>query len=212
MKHFIFLILILTYNVSLGQDNKIYSLNNNVIIPNNIFIESEDVEIDSLKYELNSTINLPAMYNYSLKTDKFSGWDNEPGGYNVIELSNGTNKLIYKDAYGMARLSNSNNLYSKKFNIYCDNGYFMSLPICDSSYALFFIGQHYGTDLPRLIIVVVTDIDIKLVYNKRVSIKEFNPHNCYINIQNEIIEEGPNLNLGQKIYVKDGVLFIHNNL
>ena len=66
MKHFIFLILILTYNVSLGQDNKIYSLNNNVIIPNNIYIEWVDVEIDSLKYELISTINLPVIYNYTL--------------------------------------------------------------------------------------------------------------------------------------------------
>ncbi len=89
----------------------------------------------------------------------------------------------------------------------------MSPELVMNSKALIFLGQHYGTDLPRLIIFIVTDSDVKLVYNKKMKITSINSSagNFSLSLVSNIVEAGDGVEETHTIFLRDGVLFFRNN-
>ena len=194
---------------------QIYSINNGVVSNIEQFIEKQQISIDSLEYSLNNPI-LVSTYTstYTIKTGRFSGWENEPGDFDVIEISkNGQQKFIYKSCDGIAKFNNSKNLYTSSFNRYSSNGYFIEVPMTTDSKALIFLGQHYGTDLARLIIFILTDSDVKLVYNKKMAITDINSTNgnFSMSLVSNIVEEGDGTESKHTIYQQNGVLYFGDN-
>lgn len=168
------IILLIICSPSFSQQNIplfTYTQDGNVI-PDNRFISAIDNTLSSLPFSTvyTSSISIDST-TYNIKTGRFINWNDEPGDFDVIQFfKNDQLILTYKDADGIVKLNNPKNLYSYPFNQYSKNGYFIDVRSSDKIEFLFFIGQHYGTDLPKLIIFAVTQKEIKLIYNQTVQI------------------------------------------
>lgn len=106
---------------------------------------------------------------YTLKTCVFEDWDDYASGFNVIS--------IYKDNHIEFELKQSD-LWtyaygggsSIDFRTYTDNKYFIPAKLSPTAMALVFQGWPYGGDMPYLTIVVATESDINVVFNKRMGL------------------------------------------
>lgn len=105
---------------------------------------------------------------YSIKT-AFDKYTDSRRGFNVISLCKGGKDLLTLkscDAWTYTYGGPSSTNYQK----YTNNKHFIAIDLSNNSKALFFIGWPYGGDLPILSIIVLTENDAKLVYNKNVAI------------------------------------------
>lgn len=98
-------------------------------------------------------------------------YEDDNTGFNIIEIHKGTEKLLelrdldmWTYMYGGKSATN----YRK----YTENRYFLPLDLKANIKALCFVGWPYGGDLPLLTIIILTEKEAKLVFNKRVSIIE----------------------------------------
>lgn len=197
MKKFIVLIVSVIISINLFAQSKgqpIYSISNNEICSNNLFITNPTESISTLDYT-------PMYHNkikvgdsvYILRMSRFKGWENDPGDFDVIVFYNkGTKALTFKNEYGIVRLDNPRNLYTSRLKQFSSNNYFFERELTPDSKAIIFLGQHYGTDLPDLIIFIATPNQIKLVYCKKMGLKSFgsDPDSFSLLIQSNINEEG----------------------
>ncbi len=194
------------------ESTPIFTINKNgVIIPNKRFISEDSISLpfstDSIGYTSTSDTT------YSIKTGRFKNWDNEPGDFDVIQFYK-NNQLIftYKDADGIVKWSNPENHYAYPFNQYSANGYYMEADLSASTKILIFLGQHYGTDLAKLIIFVVTPDEIKLVYNQKTAIVSIIKNNSQFSmvVQSNIPDEEEKAIL-HVIEMEKGILKFKNN-
>lgn len=141
------------------------------IITNNKFRDSLPSErssfsswILSQKVELSDSliVKLPSS-SCTIKIGKFERRDNDLGNYDVIE--------IYKNGKQLVSFRELETIVKYEDNKHTDNGYFITVPLSDSTKALICEGFHYGAGLPRLMIFVLTESDAKLVYYKYEYIK-----------------------------------------
>lgn len=157
-----------------GQtEMQIFNISNGTISTNSQFITMPEDLWETKRYSLGNPVSVTVgNQSYTIKTGRFSGWDTAPGDYDVIEISkNGTQLLLFKDGDGILKYNNSRFMppeYSmaNKFVSYADNDYFISVPLSSTSKALIFMGMTYSSSLPRLMIFVMTESDVKLVYCK----------------------------------------------
>lgn len=154
------------------------------IVPNSRFISSTDNTLSSLQFVTTHTSSVSIdSTTYNIKTGRFMNWNDEPGDFDVIQFfKNDQLVLTYKDADGIVKLNNPKNQYSYPFNSYSQNGYFIDVRLSDKTGLLFFIGQHYGTDLPKLIIFALTRKEIKLIYNQKVQINSITKTENHISL------------------------------
>lgn len=95
--------------------------------------------------------------------------ENADFGFNIISIyNNNSNLLTLKDhdmwTYTYSGRSTTN------YKSYTDNKYFITIDLSQYAKALLFIGWPYGGDLPILTIIVLTENDAKLVFNKNMGI------------------------------------------
>lgn len=178
MRRLLFLILISPMCCVAQTGTPIFSVNNGLISTNNQFVDTLDPNLTSLNYSLNNPVQIQVGNAvYAIKTGRFSGWSDESGDYDIIEFSrDGQQKLLFREGEGILKYRNSKYTYPSssfgnyRFSSYATNDYFIEVVLNPSSKALIFLGPSYGTDLPRLMIFVLTETDVKLVYYKKVDI------------------------------------------
>lgn len=88
----------------------------------------------------------------------------------------------------------------------------MEADLSASTKILIFLGQHYGTDLSKLIIFVVTPDEIKLVYNQKTAIVSIIKNNSQFAmvVQSNIPDEEEKAIL-HVIEMEKGILKFKNN-
>lgn len=184
------------------------------IVTDSRFISSMDGSLASLQFSTNNTGSISIdSSTYVVKTGRFNNWEKEPGNFDVIQFyKNNQLMLTYKDADGIVKLNDPNNLYSYSFRQYSNNGYFIDVKISDSLTIIVFVGQHYGTDLSKLIIFAITPNEVKLIYNQKVQINSMTKtsNNISITVQSNIPNEGE-MAVIHTIWSTDGVLKFKNN-
>lgn len=184
------------------------------IVTDSRFISSMDGSLASLQFSTNNTGSISiGSSTYVVKTGRFNNWEKEPGNFDVIQFyKNNQLMLTYKDADGIVKLNDPNNLYSYSFRQYSNNGYFIDVKISDSLTIIVFVGQHYGTDLSKLIIFAITPNEVKLIYNQKVQINSMTKtsNSISITVQSNIPNEGE-MAVIHTIWSTDGVLKFKNN-
>ena len=212
---FLFFSLSFSCVVSTHKGVPLYSNTDGVIYNFVEFIDEECISVSSLPYSLDNPISVTiSASTYTIKTGRFTGWDDEEGDFDVIEISkNGQPEIIYKAYDGIAKMNNSKNSYTSLFSRYSSNGYFIEMPVTSDSKVIIFLGQHYGTDLSRLIIFTLTDSDVKLVHNKQMAINNITAEcgNFSMLLESNIVEFGYGTPATHSIYQKNDVLYFKDN-
>lgn len=213
MNKIVLIVMILfTINNSLfAQENtSIFTYNESgEIVTNSRFISLADNSLSSLRFSANNVATTSINETtYVVKTGRFNNWENEPGDFDIIQFyKNNQLILTYKDADGIVKLNNSSNPYANSFNRYSSNGYFIEVALSDTTKIIVFVGQHYGTDLSKIIIFAVTRNEVKLVYNQKVQINSMTKTNNSILmvVQSNIPNENDEL-ITHTIWSDKGVL------
>lgn len=215
LKKYILLIAFVVNTLNLFSQNDgepIYTINNNEICTNNLFITNPTAKISNLEYSTACLYKTKVGETvYIVKMSRFKGWENDPGDFDVIEFyKKGTKALTFKNEDCIVKLNNPRNLYTSRLKQFSSNNYFFERELTPDSKAIIFLGQHYGTDLPDLIIFIATPNQIKLAYCKKMSIKSFvsDPDSFSLLIQSNINEEGEPA-ITHTIREKDGVLWFY---
>lgn len=125
---------------------------------------------------------------YTLKTCVFKEWDDFSYGFNVISIYK-DNRLefelkqaeLWTYAYGGPS--------SLDFRKYTNNEYFIPVKLSYNAVALIFQGWPYGGDMPYLTIVVATESDIKLVFNKRMGLSSITNYPLFKMKVQTVLEE-----------------------
>ncbi|WP_294627748.1 hypothetical protein [uncultured Bacteroides sp.] len=170
MKAFIFALSVaLSLSGSAQNKHQIYSIDGNRrIIPVESMINPIGYErIEFNGYHPSQFVTVGSTrYAIKIATDEL---EDKGSGFNVIEIHKGTEKLMELrdiDMWTYMYAGKSATNYRK----YTDNRYFIPLELKPDIKALCFVGWPYGGDLSLLTIVVLTENEAKLVFNKRVSI------------------------------------------
>jgi len=177
----------------------------------------------SLTYSPQNPVNVQVgTKTYVVKTCIFNNWDNDADtGFHIIEVSSGGQVVLtFKSALQWAYLSYpaGSGMY-RNFKSYSDNNYFIKVPLSDSSVAIIFVGWPYDSTPSMLTIVVLTQTDAKLVYNKNMEINTITLGSAFSMIlQSNTVEynaqnvpfngETPKLHT---IWLEDGVLRFKDN-
>lgn len=163
------------------------------------FQPSQFVSVGNTRYEIKMATNID---------------DEESDGFNAIEICKGTNKLLGLKDYDMWTY-----LFRGKtgFNYekYTDNRYFIPIELKDNIKALCFVGWPYGGDLSLLTIIILTEEDAKVVFNKHLFIESIskNGNEYSMKIQTNLEEfdsSGVQTIFARytTMYSKDGILYI----
>ncbi len=99
------------------------------------------------------------------------------------------------------------------FASYADNDYFISVPLSSTSKALIFMGMTYGSSLPRLMIFVMTERDVKLVYCKTMDVHSMvkTPSSFSMITQSNVTGFDDGTPVLHTIWLKNGALWFKNN-
>lgn len=151
----------------------IFSIDQGHIITNSMFIDTWTLEprFDAVPYTLANpvTVSLSGAQ-YTVRTAQFEGrgWDQEGGDFRVIEITKGNQQVyLLKEPNGIWKLKGSkDNMAQYRVPSYSDNDYFLTVPLSNSATALIFFGYLYGSGDTTLPIIVLTDKEVKLVFNK----------------------------------------------
>jgi len=216
----IFTALLFPFLVCGQTGTQIFSISNVNITVDNLFIDLPTNYWGTAGHSLGNPIPVSiGNQSYTIKTGRFTGWDNEPGDYDVIEISkNGQQLVLFKDGEGIVKYNNSmymppNYAFANRFVSYAENDYFISVPLSATSKALIFMGKPYGTDLPRLIIFVLTETDAKLVFCKRMYVESITKtvNDFSMVVQSNLTSVGDGVPELHTIWLQNQDLWFKNN-
>lgn len=189
------LILISLVSIHVSAQSPLFSVNADGRIVNTQarFIDPQDPHVNTLSYRLGTPISVTAGgTTWTIKTGRYVGWENDPGDFDVIEVSKGgTNTLLYKSYLGIMKIIDApDQWYASEMAPYSRNGYFIETSLSSTSKALIFLGQNYGSDLSQLIIIVLTEMEAELVFNKPMAITRINnaTDNFSLTLESKIVE------------------------
>lgn len=161
--------LLFEYSITLAQTGTaIFNINPD----GRITINKEMVRqigVDNVSYDkYQSSIPITVgKTNFVVKTAACEG---EEDGFNVISIFKGDNKLLELKDYDIWTF-----LYDGRsatnYKMHTNNRYFIPIDLSEQAKALVFVGWPYGGDLPYLTIIVMTEQDVKLVFNQHMWIK-----------------------------------------
>lgn len=188
------------------NESPIFSLNGKSLCVNRKYISANDS--CNAEYTLHTAghVGIGDVV-YTIRTAKFSGWDNEPG-FNVIEISKG-NRTVFRHRQTDGLIKLDEDLYGQTLKEFSDNDYFITSRLSDDVTILTFAGWSYGNTPSQLLIIALTPEDVKTVYNKPANIISMSnrPNSISMDIQSyipEFDERKPTCT----IYEKDGTLWI----
>lgn len=106
---------------------------------------------------LNSSDN---QYNYNVTIQRYKGWENDPGDFNIISIYSSNNLLL--------QLQNRDSWVNipAELSKYTTNNYFIPVTLSSTSTALIFIGYGYENEPPHLTIVVLSGNQAQMVFNE----------------------------------------------
>lgn len=209
MKYYYIIVLLFTFinvNAQTSSSDNVFTTNGNIININTKYIYNDITNVKQLSFTTNEISTLKVGdTQYMIKVGRFKGWENEPGDFDVIQFYD-TNKniLTFKNCDCIAKLNDPNNLYTYNFHKYSPNGYFIEQNLSQNKTLIIFLGYHYGTDSPDLIMFVATETDIKLIFCRKMYIRELIKNDNSISIN----YEGYNENTKGCIYSDNGLLKI----
>lgn len=127
-------------------------------------------------------------YNYNIKMSAHTAVDNtlynigfgihylckegDDPGYHVVEIKRGDDVVFVLRDLEIIPYNYDLGQYGKDFRNFATSEMFIEVPLPQDAKALVFIGWPFSTDLPHLMIVVLTKNDAKLVYSKNMIIKD----------------------------------------
>lgn len=197
MKNMLFLVALLinlssVCKAQVGTEDIFYIESTGAIVKNYSMIDEfyKGVDISRLQY----TPSYPFQFSvgsttYTLKTCIFKDWDdNSSNGFNVIS--------IYKDGRREFELKQPDiwtytygGGSSIDFKKYTDNEYFIPVKLSHKAMALVFLGWPYGGDMPYLTIIVATENDVNIVFNKRMGLNSITAYPFFKMKVQTILEE-----------------------
>ena len=126
---------------------------------------------------------------YTLKTCIFQEWDeNENEGFNVLSLyKNGRIELelMQPDIWTYVYSGGS----AIDFRDYTDNQFFIPIKLSPISLAMVFLGWPYGGDMTYMTIVVSTEKEANIVFNKRMGLDSIKTYPLYTMKVQTVLEE-----------------------
>lgn len=166
----------------------IYTLQDGKIIPSPDFVEPVDDYFNNATYTMWDRVLDVQVGNttYNIRVGNYTPQRCE-GDFNLIEIySDAMKRKLYKDGSGILKMNNTSYMWypraamaNYRLSSYSKNGYFIEMPLNESTKAIIFIGQSYGTDVGKLFIFVLTESDAELVFNLPMSIAMFAQMNDY---------------------------------
>ena len=224
MKNSLVIICLLVPFLSCAQQigNPMFSINNGIISTNSQFIDSyHDPEVANDPYGSGNTVGVQVgNVNYVIKTAIFTGfgWDNDPDpGYYIIEVS-ANNQIKFVHKQNSAFVTRDMEYQGFTLQQHADNDYFIKAPLSNEATALIFVGWSYANNPSQLFIVVLTETDVKVVYNKPMVINSITQsgYNFSMATQSNVLEWVNGAEQGtpitHTIYQQDGVLYFKDNL
>lgn len=180
---FIFSFSLLVY--TLGQERDIYRLSNGAIVTNSEFLDlnlySKSVYNYKYKYDIEPLSVRVGEKQYDIKLANYvSYWEDadsmflyDAGDFNVVEfIGDDGFGYQYRDDMGILKMNPTSVLWnpgyygaSYKLRNKSKNGYFVEVPLTSTSKAVVFFGQSYSTGEGRTFIFIVTERDVRLVFN-----------------------------------------------
>jgi len=143
------------------SQNAVFSFQGDTIVQNNAFIDSRPLQTGEVR-SLKGSESLPCQTNLRVNLFRYSLWEEygEKGDFEVIQIKKNNTVLLEvadRDSW---------NKIEPRFRSFTDNDYFIKVPINNSYTALLFIGTPWMSIPPYLTIIVASDMDAKLVFNK----------------------------------------------
>lgn len=196
MKKVMFLIILITSlavcKAQVIREEEIFNIESTGFIHKNSLMiddfEDKDV-VSRLKYKPSNPYQFTVgSTTYTLKTCVFEDWDDYTYGFNVISIYK-DNRLefelkqseLWTYAYGGPS--------SVDFREYTDIEYCIPIKLTDSVTALVFLGWPYGGDMPYLTIIVATETDVNIVFNKRMGLSAILPNYPYFKMKVQTVLE-----------------------
>ncbi len=228
---------IMSVVTAIGQEREVYTLKNGAVIENRDFLNldlySKGVYNDRYKYCDDPLEVRVGNKKYDIKVANYIGYwaecdsmiMNYVGDFNVIEFhSNDGCGYQYRDDYGILKMNESSVSWMPSYSGsnymhrgLSRNGYFVETTLTPDSKAVIFFGQSYGTDVGRTFIFIVTERDVKLVFNKPYRAKSINIANgeFRIEFQSNIQETIDGVTwtpaITHTMWLEDGVLKFRDN-
>lgn len=190
----------------------IFAINNGIISVNSQFIDPiyDAQRADSLSYIGIDPVNVSVGdKTYTIKRAMFTDWLQYELGYTVIEVSyNNQTVLVHKQILSMELFNETENAYGQTFRPYTDNNYFIKVPLSDSATALIFVGWPYDSTPSKLLILVLTPTDAKIVYYKNMYIDRIakEADKFLMALQSNSLDSGEGTPEYHAIFNKDGIL------
>lgn len=194
----------------------IFSISNGLISTNSQFVDS--FELNYWNAYSVGPLGTPIQVgvgsqSYTIKTG-FLINSNQDGDFEAIEVSrNGQQVFLLKNGDGIVKFDNSkfmppNYFFSNRFVSFAANDYFIEVPLSADSKALIFMGIPYGTDLPRLIIFVLTPSDVTLVYYQDMDVESMVKTSSSFSmvVQSNLLSDDGGTPITHSIFLQNGVL------
>lgn len=199
MKKVLFLIVLITSlsvcRAQVNREEDIFDIESTGFIhKNSLMIDDFDIaagiNLNNLQYTPGSPFHFSVgSASYTLKTCVFDDWgDNPSKGFNVIHIyREGRLELVLKQADMWTYVYGGGS--SIDFREYTDNEYFIPIKLTNSATALVFLGWPYGGDMPYLTIVVATETDVNIVFNKRMGLSAITATSPYFKMKVQTVLE-----------------------
>ena len=150
-----------------------------------------DPQIDTLQHKPISQAEITiGGKNYTVQVGSFENWEENEDGFCVIGIYDGDEMLLevkqpefWCKTYG-AKGSTHN------YREFTDNPYFIPLPMGNQATALAFLGWPYGGEMPYLTLIVVTQKEARMVFNRHVGINSIRKDGNHfaLEVQTNLVE------------------------
>ena len=127
---------------------------------------------------------------YTLKTGILKDWGDGifSRGFNVISLyKDGRTELILKQPEIWTYVYSGGSAID--FRDYTANQFFIPIKLSSKSLAMVFLGWPYGGDMPYMTIVVATEKEANIVFNKRMGLDSIKTYPLYTMKVQTVLEE-----------------------
>ena len=135
------------------------------------FYQGYDISKNTYSCQSNTQRTI-GVSQYAIETGVLNDFDEiGENGFNVISIYKKEEKIleIRQSGFWTFTYGGGSEIDYRK---YTSNRYFIPLISEEGTMALAFVGWPYGGDLPLLTIIVITEKDAKMVFNKNVDISE----------------------------------------
>lgn len=160
------MLLISSYAIAQQSPEPIYTLTETGVQPKGKFINDLDAGnytnvTPYVRYKISQITSRDNLYNYQVEMLKYKGWENDAGVANVIEISNGSNKILtLKNCEAWLNLAADPDTGSSTTQP------FIPVYLSNGDIALLFVEYIYASQPSHLMIVLLRKGTATVVFNK----------------------------------------------